>query len=143
MIRYALQCTAGHGFESWFRDSAAFEEQAERGLLACPQCGSAKVEKQVMAPAVAVKEERTKAQPVAMLGEKEAQARAMLRAFHQHLRDNAQDVGIGFAEEARKIHYGETEERPIYGQASEEDARALNEEGIEVMAVPLLPDDRN
>ena len=145
MIRYALQCAAGHGFESWFRDSSAFEDQARRGLLACPECGSTKIGKQIMAPAVAVKDEVVPAgpRPVAMLGEKEREMRAMLRALHQHLKDNAQDVGAEFAEEARKIHYGETEERAIYGQASEDEARALHEEGIEVMAVPVLPDDRN
>jgi len=145
MIRYALQCTAGHGFDSWFRDSAAFDEQAKRGLIVCPECGSAKIEKQIMAPAVTVKDEKAVSapRPVAMMGEKEREMRAMLRAFHRHLKENAQDVGAGFADEARKIHYGETEERAIYGQASEEDARALHDEGIEVMAVPVLPDDRN
>lgn len=145
MIRYALQCAVGHGFETWFRDSAAFDEQAGRGLLVCPQCGSTAIEKQIMAPSIAVKEEAAPPtpRPLAMMGEKDGRMRAMLRTFHRHLKENAQDVGAEFAEEARKIHYGETEERAIYGQASEDDARALHEEGIEVMAVPVLPDDRN
>jgi hypothetical protein len=144
MIRYALLCDAGHAFESWFRDGGAFEAQAQRGLLACPQCGSDKIKKQIMAPAVAVRETASaKAQPVAMLGEGEAQMRAALRALHQHLRQNADDVGAGFAEEARKIHYGETDARAIYGQTSADEARALGEEGIEVLPVPILPDDRH
>jgi hypothetical protein len=144
MIRYALSCEAGHGFESWFRESTAFDDQVRSGLLACPQCGSRAIEKQIMAPAVAVKDEApAQPRPVAMIGEKDARMRAMVRALHRHLQKNADDVGANFAEEARKIHYGETDERAIYGVASEGEARELHEEGIDVLPVPVLPDDRN
>lgn len=141
MIRYALACEAGHAFESWFRDSDAFEKQAEAGLLSCPHCGSTRIAKQIMAPAVAMREE--KPAPFAMMGEKEREMRALLRAFHDHLSANAEDVGSAFAEEARKIHYGESDERAIYGVASLPEVRELSEEGIPVMPVPRLPDEAN
>ncbi len=144
MIRYALHCQAGHGFESWFRDSAAYEQQVAAGLLACPVCGSVKIEKQIMAPSVAVRDEPAPPQQaVAMVGPKDAEVRAMLRAFRRHLEANAENVGATFADEARKIHYGETEERAIYGVTSPDEAKALHEEGIEVLPVPSVPDDMN
>ena len=131
MIRYALTCEAGHAFESWFRDSGAFEKQAKAGLIACPACGSHKVAKQIMAPAVALKDDEA------------AKARAMLKALRQHVKDNAEDVGEDFTEEARRIHYGETEERAIYGQASLGEAKELIEEGISVLPLPDLPENKN
>jgi hypothetical protein len=142
MIRYALSCAAGHEFESWFRDSASFDEQARRGFVACPECGSTRVEERLMAPAVSIRAEPP-ARPVAMMGEKERELRAMLAALHQHVRANAEDVGATFAEEARKIHYGETDERAIYGVASPNEALELHEEGIAVLPLPPLPDDAN
>jgi hypothetical protein len=142
MIRYALSCAAGHDFESWFRDSASFDEQARRGLVACPECGSARIEKRIMAPSVALRE-AAPARPVAMMGEKEREFRAMLAELHRHVRANAEDVGTTFAEEARRIHYGERDERAIYGLASPLEARELHEEGIAVLPLPPLPDDAN
>lgn len=142
MIRYALQCDQGHGFESWFRDSAAYEAQAERGLLTCPHCGSAKIEKQIMAPALSGVD-RDEAQPVALAGGKDAEMRQMLRAFRQFVETHTEDVGPQFAEEARKIHYGEVEERAIRGEASPAEVQALQDEGVEISALPILPDDRN
>lgn len=142
MIRYALQCADGHAFESWFRDSAAYDGQAEAGLLSCPHCGSAKVGKQIMAPSVAVHEESAK-QPVAMAGTKDQEIRTMLRAFRQHLETHADNVGADFADEARKIHYGEVDERAIYGVASFDEAKSLHDEGIDVLPVPVLPDEMN
>jgi hypothetical protein len=124
MIAYQLQCRNGHSFEGWFKDSAAFDAQAADGKLACPSCNSRKVEKAVMAPAIAGK------------AREQAQARAALRAMRQAVLDNAEHVGGAFPEEARKIHYGETEERPIYGEASADDVEALLEEGVEVLPVP-------
>jgi hypothetical protein len=141
MIRYALHCEAGHDFESWFRDSEAYEVQAEAGHLACPHCGSSAIEKRLMAPAVALKAD--KPVPVAMMGEKEREMREFLRAFRKQLEEKAENVGEGFVEEARKIHYGETEERAIYGVATPREAQALNEEGIEVLPVPSMPDEMN
>lgn len=144
MIRYALSCDGGHGFESWFRDSSAYDVQAEAGLLTCPVCGSGKIDKQIMAPAVAVHDEVAPVrQPIAMMGGKDREIRAMLRAFRRHLEANAENVGADFAEEARKIHHGEADERAIYGVASPDEAKALSEEGIEVLPVPDLPDDLN
>jgi hypothetical protein len=142
MIRYALQCAEGHAFESWFRDSAAYDGQAEAGLLSCPACGSARVRKQIMAPSIAVQDEAAK-QPMAMAGTKDHEIRAMLRAFRQHLETHAENVGADFADEARKIHYGEVDERAIYGVASVEEAKSLHEEGIGVLPVPTLPDEMN
>jgi len=163
MIRYALVCKQGHGFESWFQDSAAFEKQAKRGLVTCPQCGSAKVEKAIMAPrlsggtkkrgalieapaALAATPETPAAPaaaPVAMVSPQEREFRAKLKELRDHLTKNADNVGTKFPEEARKMHYGETEHRSIYGVASAQDAEALHEEGIAISALPVLPDDRN
>jgi hypothetical protein len=142
MIRYALRCEHDHRFESWFRDSATYEAQAQRALVTCPHCGSASVEKQIMAPAVASREEEVRV-PVAMADQKDREMREMIRAFRQMVMANTEDVGAGFAEEARKIHYGEAEHRAIRGEASPADVRALNEEGVEVAPLPILPDDRN
>jgi hypothetical protein len=160
MIRYALACDNGHDFESWFPSSASYDAQAERGLVTCPLCGSAKVDKQLMAPSLARKgsakaePERSGAPapaasvpaaptPMAILSEREQALRAMLKAVREHVAKTADYVGDGFANEARKMHYGEIEHRSIYGEANPADAKALIEEGIEVHPIPILPDDRN
>ena len=164
MIRYALACDAGHEFESWFSNSAGFEDQARRGLVSCPACGSAKVERAIMAPNVARTDrgrspaepaaERAEAEaaplvpteitaPVALMGEKEIAFRQMLAAVHKHVTENAEDVGKRFADEAVKIHHGESESRAIYGEATPEDAEMLREEGVAFMPLPRLPGARN
>lgn len=160
MIRYALVCEKGHDFESWFQDSAAYDKQARRGLVTCPQCGSAKVEKAIMAPRlsatakkrptpieapVPAAEAPTPAAPapVAMISPQEQEFRTKLKALREHLTKNADDVGAKFPEEARKMHYGEVEHRSIYGVASPEEAKELSEEGIEFHPLPILPDERN
>lgn len=154
MIRYALMCDKAHGFESWFPNSDAFDKQAKRGLVTCPTCGSAKVEKAIMAPKVGrsdrdapviVGPAPTAAEPapVAMMSDAEREIRARLKELRQHLTSNSDYVGAKFPEEARKIHYGDSEQRSIYGEASLEDAKALSEEGIEFHPLPVLPDDRN
>jgi hypothetical protein len=156
MIRYALACEKGHAFESWFADSAAFDEQAKRSLVTCPQCGSAKVDKAIMAPRLSSSKKgkapapevpapaAAKAPaPVAMVSPQEREFRAKLKELRDHLVKNADHVGPKFPEEARKMHYGETEHRSIYGEASPEEAKALVEEGIEVHALPVLPEERN
>lgn len=155
MIRYSLVCEAGHGFESWFPSSESFDDQAARGLVTCPICDSRKVAKGLMSPNLA-RTDRGRASapaetaPVAdepaampMVAEPERRLRAMLRAVRARVEATAEHVGTRFPEEARKIHYGETEERAIYGQASPEEARALIEEGIDVAPLPPMPDDRN
>lgn len=149
MIRYSLVCEAGHGFESWFPSSDSYDAQVARGLVTCPVCGGAKVEKALMLPNVARTDRSPAPQsgqaavPVTLVAEPERQARALLRALREHLVANSEHVGARFPEEARKIHYGEAEGRSIYGEASPAEVRALVEEGIDVAAIPVLPDDRN
>lgn len=150
MIRYALACEAGHAFESWFPSSDSYEDQKARGLVSCPVCESSLVEKALMAPSVA-RTDRGVAFPVPspaeasvpMISEPERKLRALLRSVREQVVANSESVGTRFPEEARKIHYGETEQRSIHGQASLEEARALIEEGIDVAPIPVLPDDRN
>jgi hypothetical protein len=167
MIRYALACENGHGFESWFRDSASVDSLAKQGMVSCPQCGAVRVEKQIMAPAVA-RTDRDRAPlvvtppeaeapaagaaapavagppaPVALLGERELAFREMVRAVREHVLSTAENVGDRFADEARRMHDGVSAFRSIYGEATPEEAKALAEEGIEAFALPLLPEDRN
>jgi hypothetical protein len=150
VIRYALACERGHAFESWFNGSDAFERQAARGLVGCPICGSTKVGKAIMAPAVGKHEPRRPAAapeppkaPVAMLSDKERVLRTKLKELRDHVVKNADYVGGKFPEEARKMHYGEIEHRSIYGEASAADAAELIEEGIELHPLPVLPEERN
>jgi len=161
MIRYSLVCDKGHDFESWFADSTAYDKQAKRKQVACPHCGSAKVDKAIMAPrlagsktgkapaeappgeAPAAAPEPAAPAPVAMLSPQERELRSKLKELRDHLTKNADNVGKKFPEQARKMHYGEVEHRSIYGEASPEDAKALAEEGIEFHPLPILPDDRN
>ena len=159
MIRYTLVCDRRHEFESWFQDSAAYDKQAKRGLVSCPQCGSAKVEKAIMAPRLARKDKSTPIvapveqaapaaaaaapAPVAMISPQEKEFRAKLKELRDHLTANADNVGKKFPEEARKMHYGEIEHRSIYGEASPQEAKDLADEGIEFHPLPVLPDERN
>jgi hypothetical protein len=153
MIKYALQCDKGHGFDSWFPSGASYETQRKRGLVDCPICGSIKVDKQIMAPSVSLKSGRsdpdalpvtdTPDQAMVMVGEEAARLRSMIRELHAHVQANTEDVGSRFADEARKIHYGETEERAIRGKATFDDAQALHDEGIGFLPLPSLPEERN
>jgi hypothetical protein len=170
MIRYTLNCDRGHAFESWFQNSAAYDKQAKRALVTCPVCGSAKVEKAIMAPRVSagsvdheiavppppaaepaappaapqqIAKSPSEKSPVAMMSPPERELRQKLKEIRDHIVKNANYVGSRFPEEARKIHYGETEHRSIYGEASPEEAKALHEEGIEFHPLPVLPDDQN
>jgi hypothetical protein len=148
VIRYALRCEAGHGFDSWFSNSAAFDRQAARGLVTCPTCGSAQVEKAIMAPALAGGHEAAPAAepektPVAIVSKEEVELRKKLKELRDHVTKNADYVGEKFPEEARRMHYGEIEHRSIYGEASAEAANSLAEEGIEFHPLPRLPDERN
>jgi hypothetical protein len=167
MIRYGLNCAKGHSFESWFQNSAAFDKQNKRGLVSCPVCGSAKVEKAIMAPRLSRTEAVEPAMPiapavkapaaapaavpplppgkaaVAMTSPQERELRQKLKELRDHVTKNASYVGARFPEEARKMHYGEIEHRSIYGEASAQDAKALHEEGIEFHPLPILPDDHN
>jgi hypothetical protein len=156
MIHYALVCNKGHEFDGWFADSIAYDKQVKRKLVACPHCGSAKIDKAIMAPRLSGARKRKQPAelpspaaptpekaPVAMISPREQELRSKLKELRDHLTKNADHVGQKFPEEARKMHYGETEHRSIYGEASPEDARALAEEGIEFHPLPILPDERN
>jgi len=174
VIRYSLICESGHGFEGWFRNSDDFETQRENGHLSCPACGTQKVAKRLMAPAVSTargKENRQRpaetesadAAPAAAASQHPGEAAASatskpallpldaqrqevaaaLRMLHAHVSAHAENVGSKFAEEARKIHKGETEERAIYGQTTPEDAETLIDEGIAIVPLPSPPDDAN
>jgi hypothetical protein len=162
MICYALSCGNGHNFESWFADSAAYDKQIKRGLLSCPHCSSAKVEKAIMAPRLAGMRKRKVSiapaeapapeavaaapeavSPVAMMSPQEQEIRGKLKELREHLIKNADDVGQKFPDEARKMHYGEIEHRSIYGVATPDDAKELAEEGIEFHPLPIMPGERN
>jgi hypothetical protein len=156
MIRYSLRCERDHAFESWFQSSAAYDSQVRRKLVTCPACGSAKVEKAIMAPRIVGKKGREKAAPApaaettpavsestSLMMAQERELRAKLKELRDHIVKTADNVGERFPNEARKMHYGDIEHRPIYGEASPEEARALIEEGVEVSPLPVLPEDRN
>ncbi len=156
MIRYALACDKGHNFESWFPDSVAYDKQTKRKLVTCPYCGSAKVEKAIMAPRLSSASKKRSVpsevpavaapaanSPVAMMSPQEQEFRSKLKELREHLTKNADNVGQKFPDEARKMHYGEIEHRSIYGEATPKDAKELLEEGIEFHPLPILPDERN
>ena len=165
MIRYSLVCERKHEFEIWFKNSADYDKQSKRGLVACPSCGSEKVEKMLMAPSlgrgtrkgstdIAVPQPMPAAEapapapaetkaPVAMMSPQELEFRSKLKELREHLTKNAENVGGKFPEEARKMHYGEIEHRSIYGEASPNEAKELAEEGIEFHPLPMLPDEQN
>ena len=140
MIKYALACDFGHAFEGWFAVSADFEDQQARGLLACPMCASRAVRKAIMAPAV----QGTKAQkappPVAQTRQMMMQAMSEVR---RHVEDNFDYVGDSFADEARAIHEGRSEERGIYGEASAPEVRKLVEDGVPVSPLPPKPPEKS
>jgi hypothetical protein len=162
MICYALRCDKGHDFESWFQTSTAFDSQRKRKLVTCPLCNSAKVEKAIMAPRLnkkgkakdvaALPSQATSAdssqplQPsdqVSLMSAQERELRSKLKELRDHIVSQADNVGESFPTEARKMHYGDIEHRPIYGEASLDEARSLIDEGISVAPLPVLPDDRN
>ena len=134
MIRFSLHCTEGHQFDSWFQNAGAFETLKARGLVACATCGSTKVEKALMAPAVSTKEGA--ARP---LSEPASPEDTALRAMKAHLEANSEYVGLSFASEARKMHAGEAPDRAIWGEAKPEEAKKLLEEGVPVAPLPFMP----
>lgn len=150
MIHYQLRCDQGHAFDSWFRDSAGFDLQVQRGLVACPECGGTKVGRALMAPAIAkgrtqtVAEQGAPATPTApapqtMATDLPDQVRAALQRIRAEVERNSDYVGPAFADEARRIHNGESEKRSIYGESTPEQAHSLAEDGIEVMRIPWVP----
>ncbi|MFT8775582.1 MAG: DUF1178 family protein [Gluconacetobacter liquefaciens] len=142
MICYQLRCDAGHEFEGWFPGSAAFDDQARRNLLSCPQCGTSDVVRALMAPAVRTAPARVPetARPSPETGTAiPAAMMAAMQRVRQYVEERCENVGDKFAEEALKIHHGDGEQRGIYGRASEEDCDRLVEEGVEIMAIPWVP----
>jgi hypothetical protein len=158
LIKYALACEAGHGFESWFRSSADYDAQRKKNLVACPMCGSLTFEKQIMRPSVARTDKASARKeapapekapapaekaPVAMMSPQEQEFRKKLKELREHVTKNADYVGEKFPELARQMHYDEIEHRSIYGEAKPEEVRELLDEGVEVQPLPVLPEDRN
>jgi hypothetical protein len=150
MIHYDLRCSRDHGFDGWFKDSAAFEKLAKRGLVECPHCGDTKVDRALMRPAVAKRESlpvpapmpspQPPEMPAAVAGGAlPDQMRAMLQRMRAEVEKNCDYVGPQFADEARKMHRGESDKRGIYGETTPEQAEALSEEGIEVARIPWVP----
>jgi len=160
MIHYQLRCSAGHAFDGWFQDSAGFDRQAKAGLVECPHCGATQVERALMAPAI--RKSRRKALPApapapdpapeaptaatpetpparVAAGPMPAQLVALLQRMRAEVEKNCDYVGNEFAEEARKIHMGETAPRGIYGEATDAEAEALAEEGVEIARLPWVP----
>jgi hypothetical protein len=163
MILFELRCSRGHAFEAWFRDNATYDEQAEAGAISCAICGDGKVGKALMAPALSRRSPSREAGPdhegrdgdQATSGpdrgegapaqrpnpdaERAATAMRAMREVQKHIEKNFDHVGPRFAEEARKMHYGESDRRSIYGKATSAEAKELRDEGIEVGQIPWLP----
>lgn len=129
MIKYDLVCRKDHRFEGWFSSSSAFDEQASKGKVTCPTCNSKKITKAPMAPSV----------PKAAEGPTPAQLRQALMQLRRHVEGSAENVGTRFADEARAIHYGDADERPIYGETTPDEGKALQDEGIPFAAIPWVP----
>ena len=149
MIRYSLVCSNAHEFEGWFRSSEDFDVQSSAGLCACPECGSTSVSKALMRPNVTTSESKAVV-PAAPQDKQLVAVPPEAREFIEKLKeikaallDGSENVGKRFAEEALKIHHGESESRAIYGEASAEDAQMLHEEGVEFLPLPRLPEGRN
>ena len=136
MIKYELKCRGcDHQFEGWFADSATYDDQSAAGVIECPLCASADVGKAIMAPNIAVRRDSgplTKAQIA-------AEVRRMMSEIRRQVEDNCEYVGGQFAAEARKIHYGETDERGIYGEATADEVEELEDEGIDILPIPWAP----
>ena len=135
MILFDLKCTRDHIFEAWFPNSAAYEKQAKAGAVACPSCGSRKVEKAPMAPRIG----KAAKSSVPAVAAEHREIRQQLAELRAKIEANCDYVGDKFAEEARRIHYGETERRDIYGETSDDEAKELHDEGVKFSRVPWLP----
>ncbi|UFN47301.1 DUF1178 family protein [Roseomonas sp. OT10] len=159
MIHYQLRCDGGHAFDGWFKDSAGFDKLARAGMVECPVCGGTQVQRALMAPAIA----KGRADPVpdvppapppaaapapgqvpahgqaAAAGPLPAQMIALLQRMRAEVEKNCDYVGSDFAEEARRMHAGESERRGIYGEASDTEAEELRDDGIEIARIPWLP----
>ena len=140
MIKYALGCADGHGFDSWFPDSAAYEKQRKRGFVVCPECGSTRVDKAIMAPAVVggLRAPAAEAGTEIAVDDRRKHAREFFLRMRREIEANTDDVGAKFPQVARAIHLGDEPERAIRGRASPSEAQSLLEDGIEIMPLPML-----
>ncbi len=136
MIRYTLRCADGHAFESWFQSASAFDELSGRGLVSCAICGGSAVSKAMMAPRVTSKDAAKMARP---LSQPRHPAEEALRAMREHLEKNSTYVGGNFAREARAMHVGDMPEKIIHGEANPQEAKALIEDGVPILPLPVLP----
>jgi hypothetical protein len=141
MILYDLKCEAGHAFEAWFKDSKTYDRQAKAGRVACPACGQTNVSKALMAPNISsgAKVEK-KEQAARRYTNEAAQTLKAFAEFRKHIEQNCDYVGSRFAEEARKIHYGETDAKAIYGEATIKEAKELADEGVPCAPLPWPKD---
>jgi hypothetical protein len=144
MIKYALGCAEGHAFDSWFSDSASYDKQRKRGFVACPECGSTRVDKAIMAPAVVGGDRATvQAVPELVIDDRRRQAREFFVRMRREIEANTDDVGAKFPDVARAIHFGDEPERAIRGRASLAEAKSLLEDGVAVRPLPMLADELN
>ena len=141
MIRFALVCSQAHEFEGWFRDNADFDKQQKHNMVSCPVCETQSVGKALMAPSISTG--RTPEKITLAMGDEQRRMMSEMRAMTQKIKAGADYVGDKFADEARKIHDGDIEPRGIYGEATNEEARALIEDGIDFMPLPSFPEDHN
>jgi hypothetical protein len=155
VIKYSLICDRQHAFEGWFSSGEDFDAQKKRNLVSCPICNSGNIEKTLMAPSISTSKAKAVIVPSPDTPEQSlptaatqvpagfSEAMAKMRDLREYIHANSEDVGNKFPDEARKIHYGDAEKRGIFGQASPQDVKELVEEGVEVMPLPILPEDRN
>jgi len=144
MIKYALGCAEGHAFDSWFSESASYDKQRKRGFVACPECGSTRVDKAIMAPAVVGGDRATvQTVPELVVDDRRRQAREFFLRMRREIEANTDDVGAKFPDMARAIHFGDEPERAIRGRASLAEAKSLLEDGVAVMPLPMLEDELN
>jgi|TARA_Y100000814_G_scaffold146880_1_gene106731 hypothetical protein len=156
MIVFDLICSNEHIFEAWFADSQTYENQVVEGVVSCPVCGDVKIKKAPMAPNISTSKQRSDSNSseataiasassinenpsLALKPENVAEAMKVLKKMQQHIKDNFDHVGEKFPEEVRKMHYGESDHRNVYGDATPEEADELREEGIDVSQMPWLP----
>lgn len=142
MIKFNLACENSHDFEAWFSSGSDFENQQGRGLVECPHCGSTNVQKALMVPSVSTGRAKEAKQQM-MMSAAQQEAMKTIRDMVKQVKDNTENVGDKFSEEARKIHYGETEARGIHGSASIDEVHELVEEGVDIMPLPDVPEDQN
>jgi len=145
-MKFTLHCDKGHEFEAWFRSNEDYETQAKRGFVECPSCGSINIAKALMAPQVATGRAKDDRKEAVMVAAGQAMRREIvekMREVTRQVKAQAEDVGEKFPEQARQMHYGETDAKPIYGKASPDDVESLVDEGVDIMPLPELPEDLN